>query len=74
MGTGVSRHMSYMNEYTETLSEHEVKLKDRELINNYKNNGQKINKQKKMKTKKISSIGKKKIKKEEIAIIKTIQK
>jgi len=63
MGTGVSRHMSYMNEYTETLSEHEVKLKDRELINNYKNNGQKINKQKKMKTKKISSIGKKKNKK-----------
>ena len=59
MGIGISRHMSYINEYTDTLSEHEIKIKDRELLNNYKNNGQKINKQKKKKSKKISLIGKK---------------
>jgi hypothetical protein len=52
MGIGISRHMRYINEYTDTLSEHEIKIKDRELLNNYKNNGKKINKQKKKKTKK----------------------
>ena len=60
MGIGISPHMSYMNEHTDTLSEHEIKLKDRELLNNYKNNGQKRNKQKKIKAKKISLIGNKK--------------
>ena len=59
MGIGISRHMSYINEYTDTLSEHEIKIKDRELLNNYKNNGQKRNKQNKIKAKKISLIGKK---------------
>ena len=52
MGIGISRHMSYINEYTDTLSEHEIKIKDRELLNNYKNNGQKKKKKKKKNQKK----------------------